>query len=120
MDPLIVHRGDNYPICYGRLWQYNVGASSAVDITGCTITLKLREKGTTTVLTTWTAAVEDSTKFKVTFPATVFDTVDAVRHEVEVTITFPGGTIQTVNWHFWTGEEDDKSKEFPIRVMEDF
>ena len=77
--------------------QNNDATWAPIDLTGASVSLRIRELGSTTVKSTLTCAVTDATGGKVAtdFPAGTLDT--AGTFEAELEITFAGGGKQTVN-----------------------
>ena len=69
----------------------------AINVTGATVKLRLRELGSTTLKATLNCVVTDGAAGKVAtdFPAGTLDTAGTFEGELE--LTFSGGGIQTVN-----------------------
>lgn len=70
---------------------------AAVDLTGASVKLRIRELGSTTIKSTLACTVTEPTNGKVAtdFPEGTLDTAGIFEGELEV--TFSGGGIQTVN-----------------------
>jgi len=70
---------------------------AAINLSGASVKLRLRELGSTTVKSTLTCTVSDATNGKVTtdFPTGTLDTAGTFEGELE--ITFSSGGKQTVN-----------------------
>lgn len=68
-----------------------------INLTGCTVRMRIRELGGETVKSTLTCTVTDPTNGKVAtnFPTGTLDTAGVFEAEIE--ITFSSGGIQTVN-----------------------
>ena len=69
----------------------------AINVTGATVKLRLRELGSTTLKATLNCVVTDGTAGKVAtdFPAGTLDTAGTFEGELE--LTFSSGGVQTVN-----------------------
>jgi hypothetical protein len=80
-----------------NLDENNSATWAPINVTGSTVTLRLRELGSTTVKTSLTCTVTDGTAGKVAtdFPAGTLDTAGTFEGELE--LVFPNGGIQTVN-----------------------
>lgn len=108
-DTLSLVTGDTLPELTFTLKDSNTAASgltldannsntwAAINVTGATVKLRLRELGSTTVKTTLTCTVTDGSNGKVAtdFPTGTLDTAGTFEGELE--LTFPNGGIQTVN-----------------------
>lgn len=108
-DTLSLVTGDTLPELTFTLKDSNTAASgltldannsntwAAINVTGATVKLRLRELGSTTVKTTLTCTVTDGSNGKVAtdFPSGTLDTAGTFEGELE--LTFPNGGIQTVN-----------------------
>ena len=71
---------------------------AAVDLTGASVKLRIRELGSTTVKSTLTCIIPSPAtngKVQTDFPTGTLDTAGIFEAELE--ITFPSGGIQTVN-----------------------
>ena len=75
----------------------NSATWAAINVTGATVKLRLREIGSTTVKSTLTCTVTNGSAGKVAtdFPNGTLDTAGTFEGELE--LTFPNGGIQTVN-----------------------
>ena len=75
----------------------NSATWAAINVTGATVKLRLREIGSTTVKSTLTCTVTNGSAGKdaTDFPNGTLDTAGTFEGELE--LTFPNGGIQTVN-----------------------
>lgn len=90
-------QGDTRPALVCNITDDTTGA--AVSITGCTVVLKFRELGATTLQATVPGSVTDGPNGQVTFyPASAPEMLQgaAGEYEGEIEITFPDSQIQTV------------------------
>lgn len=88
---------DTRPALVTTITDQNTGA--AVNITGCTVVLKFRAVGETTLQATVPGAVTDGAAGQVTFyPAAAPAMLQGApgEYEGEIEVTFPDGQIQTV------------------------
>lgn len=122
MDPIRVHSNDTAPQFFGTLWDLDADLGVDISDTDVVITAKFRLKGDETVLATavCTKVSNAPCAFKFTWPSAALTDVDPGRYEIEITVTFADGTVQTVNQHYYAGSPDDYSRELPIRVDNDF
>lgn len=100
--------GDTYPelsftlkdstsAASGQTYDANDSSTwSAINITGATVKLRIRELGSTTVKSTLTCTVTDGSNGVCTtiFPTGTLDTAGTFEGEIE--ITFSNGNIQTI------------------------
>lgn len=91
-------KDDNAPQVKATITREDDG--STVDLTGCTLVLKFRKKGSTTILFTLNGINEPSTNYEkgivlFSFGETDLD-LDAGYYEGEIEITYPAGAVETV------------------------
>lgn len=122
MDPIRVHSNDTAPQLFGAVWDQDADVGVDISASDIVVTAKFRERGATTVLATVTCTKVTNApcSFKFTWPATALTSLDPGRYEIEISITFADGTIQTVNRHYYSDAPDDDARELPIRVDDDF
>lgn len=67
-----------------------------IDLTGCTVVVKFRKIGTTTVLATMTCTITDATNGRCVMAWTAGVLAEAGSYEAEIEITYPDTRVQTV------------------------
>jgi len=91
-------KDDNAPQVKATITREDDG--SIVDLTGCTVVLKFRKKGSTTTLFTLSGVNNPATNYAkgivlFSFGATDLD-LDSGYYEGEIEITYPAGTVETI------------------------
>ena len=121
MDPIIVHENDLNCDYYLRLGDIESGEWLDLSDSTTVVTAKFREKGTTTVLQSWTLTkvFGGATGYvKFVWPAAAL-AIDVGTYEIEISVSFDS-RVQTANKHFWSGSSEDWSRDFaPVKLKED-
>lgn len=91
-------KDDNAPQVKATITREDDG--SIVDLTGCTVVLKFRKKGSTTTLFTLSGVNNPATNYAkgivlFSFGATDLD-LESGYYEGEIEITYPAGTVETI------------------------
>jgi len=118
MDYLVLTKNDRLPTLYGQAEDFE--REIPWNLSGATVTLKVREVGGTTVLVTASGTIiaDQTGFFHIEWAADDLD-LDVGTYEGELSITITGKT-ETAKIHYWDGFRYDTARKLPIRVIGEY